>query len=148
MGRSKTNGQLIETAERRNFVLRLRKSGATLREIANQAQQYFGADQLPQGWDSLYVAKDIKRELERVKAERDESVDEIIALEIERLDRLFMAMWQRALQGDEKAIDRCLRIMQRRADLLGLDAPKRQELAGPGGGPVPIAIVNMDIDEL
>ena len=39
------------------------------------------------------------------------------------------------------AIDRLLKIQERRARLLGLDAPKKMELGGPDGGPIPITEV-------
>ncbi|NDC48861.1 MAG: hypothetical protein EBZ61_07260 [Micrococcales bacterium] len=50
-----------------------------------------------------------------------EDVEQIRHLENERLDFLFNAVWKSALEGDHKAVDSCLRIMARRAKLLGLD---------------------------
>ena len=47
----------------------------------------------------------------------------VLALELERLDALTLAAWPRARAGDDRAIRVVLRIMQRRAKLLGLDAP-------------------------
>jgi hypothetical protein len=44
-----------------------------------------------------------------------------------RLDELQNAIWQRATDGEVRALDRVLHIMARRAKLLGLDAPQRQE---------------------
>jgi len=45
----------------------------------------------------------------------------LLALEIERLDRLQEAMWDRALGGDTRAADTVLRIITTRAKILGLD---------------------------
>jgi hypothetical protein len=42
-------------------------------------------------------------------------------LELERLDRLLIALWDLATGGSLGAIDRVLKVMQRRAELLGLD---------------------------
>jgi len=47
------------------------------------------------------------------------------ALELERLDVMLLALWRRVQNGDERAIDRALKIEERRAKLLGLDAPIR-----------------------
>ena len=47
------------------------------------------------------------------------------ALEIEKLGEIEILNLRRAKDGDTKAIDSALRIMERRAKLLGLDAPTR-----------------------
>lgn len=46
---------------------------------------------------------------------------EIRQLEADRLDRLQVALWTKAMKGDGWAVDRVLSIMERRARLLGLD---------------------------
>lgn len=50
-----------------------------------------------------------------------------LALEADRLDRLHMAVWPRALQGDLDAIDRVLRISERRDKVVS--TPKRNDHA-------------------
>lgn len=71
------------------------------------------------------VAKAIKKCLdERV----NESVDEIRKLEVARCDRLIQALWRDALEGKYLAVDRVLRVMERKAQIQGLDAPVRREL--------------------
>ena len=42
-------------------------------------------------------------------------------LETERLDRLQLALWPKAMRGDVAAVKAILRLMERRARLLGLD---------------------------
>jgi hypothetical protein len=54
-------------------------------------------------------------------------------LECERLDRLLLAVWSRALSGDLDALDRALALMKRRAALLGLDAPRKIAPTEPDG---------------
>jgi hypothetical protein len=49
-------------------------------------------------------------------------------LELERLDALHAACWPAALAGHLRSIDTVLRIMRRRAALLGLDAPRRHHV--------------------
>jgi hypothetical protein len=56
-----------------------------------------------------------------------ELADEYRALEALRLDALQQAVWEQAIEGDLKAVDRVLSIMKRRSQLLGLDAPKVSE---------------------
>ena len=63
----------------------------------------------------------------------------------ERLDRLFMGPFQRVLDGDLSFTDQCLRVEKRRADLWGLDAPKRTEVTGAEGDAIQITGVG---DEL
>lgn len=116
---------LIDTAERRAFVLDLKKSGATYRQIAAAAVKKFGSDRLPSGWDALYASKDVKRVLKKLHSEIQEDMLEIRQLELERLDSLFIEMYHQAKKGVMGAVDRCLRIMERRAKLLGLDAPQK-----------------------
>ena len=57
-----------------------------------------------------------------------EDVDAIRQVEGERLDLMQSAVWGKALQGDLPAIQTLIRIMERRAKLLGLDQPIRQQI--------------------
>lgn len=50
-----------------------------------------------------------------------EPAAEVRALEAERLDALQVRVWAKALKGDNDSVNTVLRIMQRRARLLGLD---------------------------
>lgn len=50
-----------------------------------------------------------------------QSAQELLTLELERLDMLQLVVWRRARQGDLKAIDAVLRIMAQRAKYMGLD---------------------------
>lgn len=90
-------------------VVALRRQGLTWQEIAEQVG-YASAS----GASEAYY-----RASTRVVVE---NIEELRALENDRLDNLFAAVWEQALQGDNKALDSCLKIMTRRAKLLGLDA--------------------------
>lgn len=138
MARQTTTAEQLTTADRRAFVLAMRKTGATYRKIAAAAVARFGSDALPAGWDERFAFKDILRELSRLRETMGEDAEAIRQVELERLDRLTEAVWSRATAGDDSAIDRVLKLMDRRARYLGLDAPVRQELAGGGGGPIRI----------
>lgn len=51
------------------------------------------------------------------------AVDEYRGLEAARLNELQRAVWPLAVAGDIAAVTACIRIIDRRAKLLGLDAP-------------------------
>jgi len=104
----------VNIAERRAQALQLRRAGADYRAIAAA----MGV--------TVHVAwNDVQRGL---KAIIQEPAEDVRQLELERVDRLFMVAYQKALAGDLKAIDTCLRIMDRRAKLLGLDVPQKVDL--------------------
>ncbi len=125
---TETSAERLETAERRVYTLDLRKTGATYVAIAEQVIRHFGLERLPRGYDARYAYKDVARELERINRERADSADTVRTLELERLDRMFLSTWPQVTAGHLGAIDRALRIMERRAKLLGLDAPERRDL--------------------
>ena len=56
-----------------------------------------------------------------------EIADEIRDVELARMARLDRTFWPMALKGDHKAARIVLETMQRRAKMLGLDAPKKIE---------------------
>lgn len=66
---------------------------------------------------------------QRVKSELIfESVEEARHLELMRLDEMQLSIWDRALAGDIPAASCVLKIMDRRAKLLGLDKPEKVEV--------------------
>ena len=54
----------------------------------------------------------------------------------EQLDDLWRRVFAAIAQGDLTQIDRALKILKRRADLWGMDAPRQHEISGPGGSSV------------
>jgi hypothetical protein len=103
---------------RRREALLLRLTGATYEEIGRQLGCSAPA--------ALYHVERAVRDARRDPAER------LRALELGRLDRLQLAVWQKALDGDLEATDRVLRVMARRDRLLGLDTPSRHEVREVG----------------
>jgi hypothetical protein len=59
-----------------------------------------------------------------------EPAEELRTMEVARLDQMLLGLWPKAIKGDTWAVDRVLKIMERRAALLGLDAPVKRELSG------------------
>lgn len=72
------------------------------------------------------VCQDLARALKERQDMAAADRVELRTLEAQRLDRLFLVVWRQALAGDLAAVDRALRIQDRRAKLLGLDEPSRQ----------------------
>lgn len=57
-------------------------------------------------------------------AEKREASAGIVELELQRLDEMQAPMYRRALTGNPAAVDRVLKIMERRAKYLNLDNPQ------------------------
>lgn len=120
------DARAIDAAERTRKALALRRAGASYEQIAKEL-----------GLSNKSAAhKMVKRGIESIPREAAEDVRE---LELSRLDTMSRALWEKAAKGDGFAIERMLKIMKRRAEYLGLDAPKKQEHSGPEGGPIDIS---------
>ena len=105
----------IETRKREARVFELRIQGFTFEQIATEVG-YQGASG---AWQAY----------KRVKESHIfESVDEARQLELMRLDEMMLALWDRAIGGDLPAASCVLKIMDRRAKLLGLDKPEKIEV--------------------
>ena len=108
----------IDTAIRDGKAAQLRRDGLSYRQIAKA----MGC--------SVAGAHDMVRRALR-EAIR-EPAEELRTLELERLDALYAKVMVIVDTGSTKevlnAIDRALRIMERRSKLLGLDAPLKQDL--------------------
>jgi hypothetical protein len=91
-------------------VLELRRAGLTWQRIAEQVGY---ADH-----SGAYLA--YKRAMKRTL---QQPADEIRNTEIDRIDRMQLALWPKAMAGDTPSINTIVRLMERRARLLGLDMP-------------------------
>ena len=128
-GRDRVKRKSIDTAQRRRLVIKYRLKGMTYWDIADRIAEEIPREDLPSGWDSRYAWKDFHRELEHIRDDILEDMEHVLELEKRRLDDLQAALWDRAIgdkdkDPDQSAIDRILKIMQRRARLYGLDAPE------------------------
>ena len=97
--------------------IKLRMAGATLDDIAKQL-----------GFKSAAGAyKSVMRELQATSQDMGEGAEAVRQLELKRLDQMQFPLWPQILAGDVAATTTALRIQERRAALLGLDAPKQIE---------------------
>ena len=98
-----------ERIDKEREIVELRTEGYVWREIADQV-----------GMSTAGVYKAYNRAMTRVITP---AVNEHRELELDRLDILQRTYWQPAVNGNLRAADFVLRVIDKRAKLLGLDAP-------------------------
>jgi len=97
--------QEAQAREREAQAMELRKAGASYPAIARQL-----------GYASHEGARQaVVRVLDALEVESAESGQQVRRLEMERLDALLVGLWKKARDGDVQAVDRALKIMERRA---------------------------------
>jgi len=124
---SRTDAYNLRVRERRARVFELRKTGLQLREIHAIILKEFG-DDIPPGYTWRHVWSDMDRVIKQIDEETHENANQVLAIELERLDKLLEVCMASAMAGDMKAVDRVLAIMQRRSKYLGLDKPTEYQI--------------------
>lgn len=147
----------------------LRRDGLNYRQIGAQLGISYQA-----------AHKLVTKYMETLRTDLDELVADVRRMELERLDAIYARLWQ-DLQLDQEGgpleatgqpgtntavpselpqrriplssndVSALLRVMQRRAKLLGLDAPEKIEASGPGGKPLgsqELDLSRLSLDEL
>lgn len=117
MPQSKTSRRRVRATERQREALELRKAGHPYSKIGEEL-----------GISAPAAHGLVSKALAAIREESSELAEDVIRLELERLDALLAAVWDAATVGESDKVDRALKIMKRRAELLGLDAPTRQEI--------------------
>jgi hypothetical protein len=77
--------------------------------------------------------KAVTKAMADLQAQQEEAAEQVRAMELDRLDQIMFQHFTQALKGDTAATDRVLKIMERRAKLLGLDAPSKIAPTSPDG---------------
>lgn len=95
--------------------IELRKAGATYQQIADRLGYASAAS----------AAGVVKHALDRMIRE---PAEELRSLEYERLNHILLTLWPRVQAGELAAVDRCLRIMERIAVLMGVSHQAPQQL--------------------
>lgn len=108
---SSTSERRLAAIDKQRLALELRKAGVPFTKIAQQLDY--------EGPSGAYGA--VKSALKRTL---QEPAAEVRALELDRLDHMLMAHWPAVIKGHIRATELALKIMERRAAYLGLDAPK------------------------
>lgn len=113
-GRGNTKAE-VALAEKRAQALRLRLEGVTYRDIADRL-----------GWKNQGSAyKAVQVEIQAIVAE---PAEEVRLMELDRLNDMYAQLSTKRRAGDTDAIRTSLRIMERRAKMMGLDAPTRIDI--------------------
>ncbi len=116
---AKSSVRRIRTTEKTLKALELRKRGLNYTQIGKKL-----------GCNRSTACRYVLSELENLADKCREEAAQVRDLELQRLDALYLKAWEAVEGGDLPAIDRCLRIMERRAKLLGLDAAEKIEHSG------------------
>ena len=114
-----TQQDAVKANDRHIQALELRKAGVSYQRIA----EALGFNSPQAAWKAVNSA---------LKKTVQEPADEVRKLEVERLDAAAQAIYPSVKQGQYGAIDRWLKIMERRAKLLGLDAPTKSDITSDG----------------
>lgn len=123
---SKRDARAFELLEDESQAIALRKTGATLEQIARA----LGYKSKAKAFHLLQSAR------EKWARQNAASVEVLIMESRATLEHMKFQIAEKVLKGDLAAISTAIRIEERLAALLGLDAPKRSEVSGPGGKPI------------
>jgi hypothetical protein len=123
-----TTKKQLEIEQRRKTVAENILSGLNYRDIGGALDVSIGT-----------ISSDFSVIIGRLQRDQTSVAEQIVALEIRRLDRALNAIFAKVVEGDAGAIELMLKIMNQRAKYLGLYAPERRELSGLDGGPIEVA---------
>jgi predicted DNA-binding protein (UPF0251 family) len=112
MGKSKVSPARVIALEREKRALELRRMGYRYDQIA----EALGISQNT-AWNA------VQRAFKRACCLVDEEARVQRELDLQRLDAALAAIWPKVRQGNTAAVDRLVRLLERRSRLLGLDAP-------------------------
>lgn len=133
MPRSSTDAGAATRIKRQAEALELRRAGLGFEEIASRL-----------GVGKSQAHRYVVAGLADARAQIRASADELKSEDLSRLDAMLTGLWPRARKGEAIAVDRVLKIMERRARLLGLDAPTKiaeTDPAGNAAGPRRVELV-------
>jgi hypothetical protein len=121
-GKGKTHPDIIRARERELEAVRLRRAGVEYHDIG---------DKLGMSESGAYLA--VKRVLDRMMAQANETQAENLTLDLQRINVMLVGLWPKVLAGDPQAIVAALRVLERRARMLGYDAPAKVAPTTPDG---------------
>lgn len=134
--RNRRRGQDERGLETEARALDLRKRGYTFAEIGKQ---------LGITMQGAHLA--VHRALDKIASLGAEEARDLRRIELERLDRLQKALAPKANKGNAESARALLRVMDRRARLLGLDAPVKSDLNFNATGLAEFIASSFDDDE-
>jgi hypothetical protein len=132
--RNRPKGEGEKKRDRAAHALALRIAGHSYRAIARAL-----------GVNERTAFHDVQDELGRLEPVIKQRAERLRDLETRRLDRCQVALDPALEDGDPRAIMASVRVMERRAKLLGLDAPL--QVTGADGAPLSVTIVHQELKE-
>lgn len=127
MAGNKTSAARARKLKHQAQALHLRRSGLSYPEIGRRL-----------GLSTSRSHALVQLGLEDARRQITASSDDLRTEEVSRLDGMLDKFYTKAVKGDVAAADRVLKIGERRARLLGLDAPIRTALQGGGDDAPPL----------
>lgn len=109
------NQKNLSSKEKKLLALQLRREGKTYQFISDTIDVPISKVHLDIG---IMLRKEIEQQTKVQKKQ-------IVQLELDRLDLLFDKAWAAIEGGNQASIDKAIKIMERRARYLGLDAPSK-----------------------
>jgi hypothetical protein len=106
----------IHEQARRLEALQLRKSGKTYKQIGDSL-----------GIDRGNAWKLVDFELKKLRTEVRETAKDVLDIEVSRLEEIIEACWEKMKGGSVPHAQTILRVMERKAKMMGLDAPLKVE---------------------
>lgn len=115
MSQQKNTAQRLSVIQRQHHAVRLRMQNMTFQQIA----------------DALNVSvsqthRYVQNALKQLAKQISEDTEELRALHLQRIDRMAASLWPEAQSGNTQAITTMLKLMEREANLIGLDAPPKK----------------------
>lgn len=121
--RVEARARALKAAENRRLAVELRLAGATYDAIGQRL-----------GISKQAVHKAVRRVLDETAQHVRDEGDRLRALEVRRLDALLLSLWQS--RASPRVADTIIRLFDRRAKLLGLDAREESGFDPLTGKPV------------
>lgn len=150
----RTSGK-IERDLRREVSLELRLYGYSYPEIA-----------ILLGISTPTAFRDVRDALEDMQRENKEEKEKLTNIEVARIDKMIKAIYRKATEGiliyddkeqpikdkngeyiriiDKSAIDRVLKLQERKAKFLGLDAPERRQIGNDPENPFTLPQITVE----
>lgn len=129
---SKSSGPILKATIRQAKALELRLQRKSLQTIADTL-----------GFaDRSGALKAIQKAIADLGAA--ENAEELRQQSLLMLDKLQAACWDEAMEGDPKAINTAVRLIEARAKLAGIEPPTRHEVTGVMGGAIAVAPLSRD----
>lgn len=127
----------VDIIDKRQIALELRRSGLSFREIAQEM-----------GIGVKTASEYVQAELLELRDKTQLDASLIRDVELERCDYMLSRIWNAVKRGEVDAVLTALKIQERRAKLLGLDAPTKSQIDATVAAITPDQVSKMGDSEI